>query len=351
MRFRLDLQTIVPIVLLVGLATLAHAQSVDTIVQRTGSPVRGEVVNASKESLSIKKVDGDTQQIPANQIRYVLFSGEPKSLKPFRDAAIEGNLPKAERYLARLDTNGVSRSIVRAEMMFYRALVAKMKAERSGKGLKAAASQMLQFVKSHRDSYHFYAAAEALGDLAVAMNRPAEASRYYKQLENAPWPDMKFRGTVLMAEALRSAGGDNLPEALKRYEQIVNASVDGPLAIRQQQLARVGQVAIQAELGDWEAGLATIDKLIANATAEDYELLAKAYNAKGLCEFKAQRPKDALISFLHVDTLFRQQADARAEALYFIHQLWLQLGHDDRATSAKTVLKTEFEGSSWSRKL
>jgi tetratricopeptide (TPR) repeat protein len=208
---------------------------------------------------------------------------------------------------------------------------------------------MRDFVSAHRDTFHFYDAAEALGDIAVAMNRPQDAARYYGQLENAPWPDMQFRGMVRMAEALRAAGGNQVGEALKRYEAIAASAVEGKEAERQKQFAIVGKVSCQAELGQADAGLTEIQTLIDATPAEDVELLARAYNALGACHRAASRPKDAILAYLHVDLLFSQQAESRAESLHYIVQLWTELGKPDRAEEAKAKLQTQYEGSAWAR--
>ena len=329
---------------------VAAAQKVDTVVPRSGSPVRGTVVGVSRTEVTLDS--NDTQRkIPANSIRYIVFGGEPSTLRQIRDAAKTGNVERAERYLERLDPDTLENKYSKADYAFYKALTQKHKAVNTGEGLAEATKAMLAFVTSNRQTFHFYDAAEALGDLAVAMQRPDGAARYYGQLENAPWPETQFRGTVRMAAALRAQGGDQLAAALQRYDTIASANVEGEDSARQKRFAIAGKASCQAEMGKPAEGIAALEPLIAETASEDAELLAAAYNALGDCHRAAGNSKDALLSYLHVDLLFPSQPAARAEALYHISQLWTELGRADRADEAKQTLQTEYAATKWAKKV
>jgi tetratricopeptide (TPR) repeat protein len=336
------------------LCGLADGQAVDTVVPQSGSPVRGHVTDVSRTGVSLEN-DTARREIPANQIRYIVFAGEPSSMRQIRDAANTGNVERAERYLERLDASALPNDFSRADYAFYRALTQKHKAIQTGAGLTEAAKVMLAFVNANPKSFHFYDAAEALGDLAVAMQRPDGAAKYYGQLEKAPWPDVQFRGTVRMAAALRAQGGDKLAEAVKRYDTIIDANVEGVVeseaAERQKKIAIAGKASCQAEIGETAGGIAALQSLIEVTAAEDEELLAVAHNALGDCYRAAGQPKDALLAYLHTDLLFPRQQKPRAEALFQISRLWTELDRSDRSEQAKGALRAEFAGSRWAKML
>jgi tetratricopeptide (TPR) repeat protein len=329
----------------------ATAQTTDTIVPNSGTPLRGTIVGTSKDGLTLE-VAGQQRQVAANEIRYVAYGGEPAILRQIRDAANKGNTERAQRYLDTLSRDKIDRDLVRVDLQFYEALVTSQKAIATGTGLAEAGRALRLFASEHRDSFHFYRAAEALGDVAVAMQRPDDAARFYGVLEKTPWADVRLRGTVKMANALRTAGGEqNLAEALRRYEALIAATVDGDEAKRQQQWARLGQAICQADLGRAAEAIPAVEQVLAATPTEDADLLAAGYNALGRCYGAAERPKDAALAFLRVELLFPQQQSARAEALYHLGGIWDQLGHADRAAEARQLLQDNFPDSTWARKL
>ncbi len=332
------------------LASDAGGQQVDRIVPQSGPTISGEITATSKDEIVIT-VGGQSQKVPANQVRYVVFADEPSTLRQIRDAVNKGNIERAERYLQNLSRDKVDQEFGVADLQFYEALLGIRKAIISGAGLADSARAMVTFVTQHRDTFHFYPAAEALGDIAVAMQRPEDAAKYYGALEKSPWKDVQLRGTVRMADALRAAGGEHIADALKRYEALLALEVEGDDAKRQKERAQIGKAVCQAELGQAESAIQVLIGLIAKTPNNDSEMLASAYNALGLCYQSTDRPKDALLAFLRVELLFPDQAAARAEALYHIQALWGKLEQPNRSIEARQTLQTEFPNSTWAKKL
>ncbi len=326
--------------------SVAVAQSTDAVVVKDGSPIRGEVVSATRTEVTVQGEDGK-RIIPAYAIKYILFAGEPSSMRRVRVAAGSGQADKAKRTLDRLDESQFERLLAKADLQFYRALVNQQLALESAQGMASAAANLLRFVKENPDSHHFYEAAEALGDLALAMQRYPDAARFYGSLEKSPWPGLRLQGAILMADTLHSQGGDQLPEALKRYEVIIATHAEEEDAVRQQQVAAARRASCLAELGKPEEGKAALRSLIAEAKPTDSELLAVSYNALGDCHRVSGQAKDALLAYLHTELLFADQREMRAEALYQIAKLWAQLGDDDRSAEARQMLDQEFAASRW----
>ena len=76
-------------------------------------------------------------------------------------------------------------------------------------------------------------------------------------------------------------------------------------------------------------------------------LFARAYNALGRCYMKQNKPKDAVLALLHTDVLFYADADAHAEALYYLSKLWSDINKSDRAVAARSTLRERYAGSIW----
>jgi tetratricopeptide (TPR) repeat protein len=90
-----------------------------------------------------------------------------------------------------------------------------------------------------------------------------------------------------------------------------------------------------------------LQTVINGAPAEDAATQASAYNALGDCRKAAGRPKEAIQSYLHTDTLFFKEKDEHARALAALSQLWRdpQLNRPDRAEETLERLKSEYPRS------
>ncbi len=194
---------------------------------------------------------------------------------------------------------------------------------------------------------HFRSATvQSLGDLAIALGRNDVATKYYSMLEQAPWPDYKMRAGVLVAHALFA--NQQIKEALDKYDEILGMALDDAASREQKLLAQVGKAQCMAELGQPDAGITTLEKIIAENDSHKKSLLfARTYNALGACYVKAKKPKDALLAYLHVDLLFFQNPDAHAEALYHLTQLWRSVNRAERALQARSLLESRYGGTVW----
>ena len=94
----------------------------------------------------------------------------------------------------------------------------------------------------------------------------------------------------------------------------------------------------------------SVKKLIAENDTADTELFGRAYNALGDCLQRSNKPKDALMAYLHVDILFYGDSETHAEALYQLSKLWQVAKNQDRAAVAGNLLKQRYAGSVWAAK-
>ncbi len=202
---------------------------------------------------------------------------------------------------------------------------------------------------ANQNSYHYFAAMELLGDLAVALSSYENGIRYYGKLAEAPWPDYAMRAMVLQANAM--VASSLFPDALQKYEEVLASSVDDARARELKLRATLGKAVCLAETGQTQPALESVTKIIEeNDSREKPQLFAQAYNALGICYLKAGKSQDALLAFLHVDLLFNQDPDAHAEALYYLSDLWRTVNKSERAIRARSMLESRYSGSPWANR-
>ncbi|QDV71667.1 hypothetical protein Poly24_54060 [Rosistilla carotiformis] len=332
------------VLLLLGASTEVNAQF-DQVYPLRGAPMNGEFVDSTPTTVTIK-VQGSDREIAVNEIRRLGFKEDPPELKQARSRVSAGDYQAAMDELKKINPASVTRTIILQDLQFYLALCEGKLALSSGGDKAKAAAAMLAFVRKASKSHHFFAAAETLGDLAVALNKAPEAIKYYGAISaQAPWPEYKMHAVMLEARALLAQ--QDYANAQKKFASLAGVSAATPEIKRQQLLAEVGVARCQAETGAADAAIAAIQKLIADNDESDAELFGRAYNALGACYLKANKPKEALMAYLHVDVLFYSEPDIHAEALYQLSKLWEQVKNPDRSVAARNLLNDRYAGSRW----
>lgn len=342
-----NLTLLLGIVLLAGLPREAAAQrDVDQVFLAKGSPSRGTIADSgmTRERVTID-VAGRNQEIAANDIVRITFKEEPAELNSARTAVLQRNYNQALTDLKKLDGAQIDRQFVKQDIDFYRALCQARLAMTEGGDKAAAIEAMRRFATSAPQSYHFYEAAEVLGDLAMASGKYADATRYYGPIASAPWPEYQLRSSIALGRAL--VGEKKYDEALDKFKLVAASELATPEALKQKNLAAVGQAACLAETGQADEAIKQLQELIRKNDPQDVVLFARAYNALGRCYRKQNKPKEAVLALLHTDVLFYTDADAHAEALYHLSKLWNDVNKSDRAIAARTTLRERYAGSIW----
>jgi len=318
------------------------ASRADTVVLHGEPSVRGAITQISSKGISVD-AKRKAKNIPIHKIRYVAFGGEPSALRQAREGIMSGQYEVASRSLDKIDEGDINRDEVKQDIVFYRAVCAARLALANGKEIESAANQMLDFVKKNNKSYHFYEAAELLGNLKMAVGDPAQATKFYSVLAKASG-SLKYHGQMLQADAVRQQRTGH-GQARKLYESVAAGGEADP---RQKKLATIGMAACDASLNQTDSGIQAMQQLIGQEDPQDEALFAAAYNALGDCYRNSNRPKDAVLSYLHVDLLFSNTGDSHAESLHHLAKLWDELGSPDRSRQARQKLQGSYAGSVWS---
>jgi len=334
------------------LCCFATISAEDQLYRKGMSSERGLVTDMSKAEVTLT-ANGVKRQFPANEIQRITFEAEPNDLSQARTTILTtANYKAALEELKKIDLKKINtrEDLIKQEVDFYRALCQAHLALTEGGEKTAAENALRQFCTDHKESYHFYPAAELAGDVAAAAGRYADAAKYYNAVAGAPWDETRIRANVALGRMLSAQG--KFPEALEKYDAVAK-DVDTPETGPHKQQAVVGRAVCLAETGKPDEAIALIvdpKGVIATNDPKDSKLMARAYNALGTAYSKANKKKDAILAFLHTDLLYFQDPDAHAEALYNLANLFQETNKSDRSIEARNTLKQRYAGSVWETK-
>lgn len=332
-----------------ALCAATSAWALDQIRTSKGN-VAGTIESIKRQEVTLSR-SGRTETIPTGDILSIRFDGEPPQLNVARSAALNGRYAEALQNLERLEPEvaQLSRAEIKQDFEFLKIYCSAQLALAGAGDVRQAGRQMREFIDNNRDSHHYYRANEVLGDLLVAVRSYDNALQYYDEVASAPWPAHQMRAAIAKGRALQaqenySAARDEFLAARKLAE-----GADDPLVEEQRQIATLGLADCLAYEQKIDEAVELIEEIIAAADPEAVELRARAYNALGNAYRRAERPKEAMLAFLHVDLLYFAQPQAHAEALSNLAALWDQLKQPDRAAAARQQLQQRYANSPWSR--
>ena len=330
------------------LAPSSQAQSqFDRVFGAKGAPQQGTITDMKPTEVTLDMA-GVPRTFPVNEIRNISFGAEPQELTNARNAVLQKNWNAALVELKKINPANLERDVMKQDAEFYMAYCLARLAMTEGGDKGAAETAMKTFASKAPNSYHFFQAAEVLGDLASSSGKYADAARYYGAIAaKAPWGDYQMRANNAVARSLTAQ--KDYAGALEKFDAVLAAELTTPEASQQKQFASIGKAVCLAETNKPDEGIKLLEDIIAKNDAQDAELFAKAYNALGNCYLKTNRPKDALQAFLHTDILFYADAEAHAEALYRLSKLWNEVNKSDRAVAARNTLRERYAGSVWAQ--
>jgi tetratricopeptide (TPR) repeat protein len=326
---------------LIVLASIAPVRGADRVRTAKGSTT-GTIESISAREVVVKETSGQSETIPVNEIRGISFDGEPPKLQSARAAVGSGRFDDALAALEAIDPAAIERPAIADDVSLLRIACVGRRALAGGGNPRDAGKQVREYVKNHPDSFHYYEATELLGDLLAAVGAHKNALEEYAKLEASGWPDYRLRAGVARGRALRAQGQS--AEALAAYEAVlqeIGQSTDEAL-VAQRLAAQLGQAECLADSGKDDQAVEQVQKLIAETPPEDVEVRARAYNTLGQCLKKADRPKEALLAYLHVDVLYFSEPKAHAEALKNLAELWNVVGQPERAAQALEVWRERY---------
>lgn len=328
------------------LGSASPASAIDRVKLLAGNQATGTITEITPTQVVVE-LGATRREHPVNEIATITFDEEPNELTQARFAIEAGRYADAATLLGKIKVAALKRPAIVADVEFYKAIAAA-RAALTGHGSVADAGRALvAFERAHPDSFHYFEACEALGDLLTLANLPDRAESYYAKLAAAPWPAYKMRAGVLQGRAL--VGQKKFDQAVTRFDDVLATSATGEEADALKRAATLGKAEAQAGSGQFDQAISAVEAIIAQADPENQELHARAYNVLGTCYKAAGKNQEALLAFLHVDLLYSRFPMQHAEALANLAALWSQLDKADRAAEAQTTLLEKYPQSTWAQ--
>jgi tetratricopeptide (TPR) repeat protein len=324
--------------------------ALDSVKLVKGS-MSGRVVGMSPTAVQLEQGadNGVSKEIPVNQIQTVFLEDEPTDLKTAKTHVLGGHYAEALAALERIKKNvTIKRPEIQQDIDFYKALCAAKTALEGNGRIADAGRLMKSFTDDNPNSYHHFEASEVVGDLLVAVGQYALAADYFARLDNAPWPDVQMRASVAAGRALLAQG--KIDDAQKAFDKVIGNNAKGSLADEQRTLAKLGKAGALVAAKKPDEAVKTVEDILQAADPENAPVMARAYNVLGTAYRQGGRNKEAILAFLHVDLLYPSVAEAHAEALANLADLWEQDHKTERANEARKTLEKRYGESPWAKK-
>jgi tetratricopeptide (TPR) repeat protein len=310
-------------------------------------PHRGVVGEMSPTEVTLKEGPLE-KKYPVNEIEWIAYENEASQLGVARRSLAGGKYSEAIAAVAKLTADDVKRPEIKQDAAFYRALATAQLALAGSASVAEAGKLLLDFEKANPRSYHSLAAYQAIGDLFASIGKYDQANVYYAKLARAPWPEYQMKADVAIGRAL--LGRKDYAGAIQKFDTAQKQPATGAAADSARLAAALGKASASAGQGNYDEAIKAIDEVIAKADAEDGELHARAYNAKGSALVAAGKKKEALLAYLHVDLLFSSYPEQHAEALSNLATLWKEVDQANRANQAAATLRQQYPSSRWVKK-
>lgn len=334
-------KTIATFVVLMMTTQWVSAQTKDILWLRGKTMVSGEISKVSPDAVSVK-TSGKNREIAVDQIDRISFGDDPTGLASVRSSVKSGQLEQAKTQLGSVKSEG--RPFVKQEIAFFQAAIEAKLALRGQGSVNDAARLVGGFLKSSPNSFRYYEACEAMGDLAMSLGRFDSAVKYYEKLAGSKSRGVAAQGSLLLGDAWLLKGDAKKAEAM--FQRCVKATDPRLKAIGQ---LGVASCAIKSNKVGAET-IAMIEKVIEDYDSSDVELFARAYNALGEAYLAAGKTESALDAYLHTDLLFYRDSEKHAEALFQLAKLWTAVNKPSEASRAKKTLKQRYPTSVWARR-
>ena len=309
------------------------------MLEGKGRPVTGAIILITAEKVTVD-VKGEKQEIAANIIATTSFDGEPAPLTSARNAVINSRMQEAIDALAKVEPNTLTKEGMKQDYAYLLAY-AKAKLVLAGGGDAAdAEKELLDFLKNDKTSYHYFEICEVYGDLMVQLGRFDDAKKSYAVLAKAPWPEYSLKATVSLGMAEVYEG--KAAEARKNFETVIASTDDSPQAERQKSIANIGLALCLVADKKYDEAVKSLERIAREAGSEDSSFQALVYNSLGSAYNQADKPRDAVLAYMHTDILFSAARSEHIKALTELSKLWKKIQRNDRADDVAKRLKDQY---------
>lgn len=328
-------------------ASRAAADDIVTLIQGTtvkqaiGRQVRGQV-EAETSSEVVVQLGSTTIRVPADQIVTIRYDKQSPSFAMAESREAAGLLAEAAELFRTAAADGNAEPLAIRAAQFREAEVLTDLALVEPEHAKEAKDKLAKFTKAYPNSRQIAAAQECVARLQLNSGDYAGAAATIATL--AKIPNFGDRASVLRTKLLTRQGKN--AEAIAELDRLIAAY---PKNSAQRRAAILAKAENLAGLKKYQEAEALVHEAITASPAEDATAQAAAYNTLGDCYRAANRPKDALLAYLHTDLLYAKNKEEHPRALYYIQALFRELKQDGRADEFAQRLKQEYPRSPWNK--
>lgn len=304
-----------------------------------GGAVRGTVQSESPAEVVVS-LGNSTTKVPTDQIANVEYQGQPASMQLGETRERAGQLAEAAAEFKKAAAEAGNKPFVVQAALFREAKCLADLALTDPGRVKEAVGRLSAFLKAHPNSRHAANAQETLARLQLHAEDHQAASAAVAEL--AKLPLSADRAAILKARILVARGDHAAADA--EINRLIEELPEGSAQRREARLVKVEALVGEKKFNDAES---LARQVIAEAPAEDAPAQAPAYNALGDCLLAGNRPKEALLAYLHTDLLYSKDKEEHPRALRQIELLFRRLGQTSRADEYAQRLKQDYPNSPW----
>ncbi len=309
------------------------------VKQAIGGRVRGQIESESPTEVVIA-VAGAQVKIPIEQIASVRYDGQSASFQLAESRETGGQLAEAADLYRKAATESAEKPLPLRAALAREALVLTDLALIEPERMKDAQDRLKAFIQKYPSSRQITLARDALVRLQLHAGDTAAAAATIAEL--ARNPQSAERAAVLKTKLL--VRQEKYTEASAELDRLIAAA---PKNSARRRAALLAKAECLAGMKDFKKAEQVAREVIAETPAEDAEAQAPAYNTLGDCLRAANRPKDALLAYLHTDLLYSKDREEHPRALFQIASLFRFLKQDAHADEFLQRLKREYPKSPW----
>lgn len=312
------------------IAAVSHQSLADTVVRKDkkgdkGVTVTGKISAEDAAGVKVKLSPTKEEAVPANEILSVSYSGLPIPVNTRLEEAREAEAKRDYATMLTIYENLLSGKEPKDKFTMppevkrnfeYRVASLKASLADGDEQMKAAVKGLGDYVAANPDSWQFSHAARQLARLHTDLGDFSAATAVLEKLEKAPATPAEFKAdaaAALIDLAFQLAfQSENYAAAKSRVEAALKAPGVTPAAKDRLALYQLAIEGAQAEDAAFPATVKKIEDAIAKANQP--AMKAVGYNVLGDCYMAKKRKRDAMWSYLWVDTVYNQDRGEQVKA-------------------------------------
>lgn len=339
------------LVVMLGLALSPSLSSAADVIARKSSDKKlgGTVTKTTKTEVTIKPQTGDEVAVPVNDIISIDWDDAPAELALGKGDEAGGRFESALTRYAKVADEARGSDYLKTDLQFLIARVIARSALTDADKRDEAIAKLTAFLKANPDNFRVFEAQQFLGQILLAKQDFTAARSAFESLNQAPWSDYKLSASVNLGRVLMAE--NKLDEATQAFDGAIAAAGSSPADVSRKYEAMVGKARALIAQNKESDALTSLTEVVDKASPDESAMLAEAYVLQGNCLQSANKPKEAVLAYLHVDVLFAREAAYHAEALYNLTKLWKVVLQPDRSLEAQAKLEGTHPNSEWTKKL